>query len=84
MLLGNIGIVASAGSLILGFGGHSAGGNGTQVVELVVGLLAIVFVSRSAVVDRWLTAAAGRFLGRRGDLPQRDLAACCSSAARTR
>ncbi|MGH9087328.1 MAG: TrkA C-terminal domain-containing protein [Acidimicrobiales bacterium] len=73
MLLGNIGIVASAGSLILGFSRRSTGTAWTQVVELVAGMLALVFVSRSRVVDRCLTGAAARLLRRHSNFPQRDL-----------
>lgn len=73
MLLGNIGLVASAGSLILGFSRGSTGTAWTEVAELVGGLLVLVFVSRSRVVDRWLTGAAAHVLGRYSTLPQRDL-----------
>lgn len=74
MLLGNAGIVASAGSLILGFrGGASGGQQWVRILELVVGLLGLVLLSRSQRVDRWLTGAIGRLLRRFGDLPQRDL-----------
>lgn len=72
MLLGNVGLVASAGSLILGFN-HGAGTDGMRGIELVVGLLALVWLSRSSLVDRWLTGAAGRLLQRHSELPQRDL-----------
>lgn len=73
MLLGNVGIVASAGSLIIGFSGTHASHDVSRIIELVVGLLAIVFVSRSPTVDRWLTGAARRFLSRHTELTDRDL-----------
>lgn len=73
MLLGNAGLVASAGSLILGFSHGSTGTTWTQIIELVVGLLALVFLSRSSAVDRWLTRAAAHLFSRYSDLPQRDL-----------
>lgn len=73
MLLGNVGLVASAGSLILGFSRGGTGSPSSQVIELVVGLVALVALSRSTRVDRWLTGAAARLLGRYGNLPTRDL-----------
>lgn len=73
MLLGNVGLVASAGSLILGFNGGGVGKDWARVVELGAGLLAIVAVSRSAVVDRWLTALASRVLRRYTEPFVRDL-----------
>lgn len=73
MLLGNAGIVASAGSLILGFRGGNVGRQWEQVLELVAGLLALVFLSRSRWVDRRLTAVIARLLHDHTDLPRRDL-----------
>ncbi|MGH8981535.1 MAG: TrkA C-terminal domain-containing protein [Acidimicrobiales bacterium] len=73
MLLGNVGIVASAGSLIIGFSGTHASHDTARIIELVVGLLALVFVSRSPLVDRWLTGGARRFLRRHTELTERDL-----------
>ena len=73
MLLGNAGIVASAGSLILGFRGGALGREWQQVLELGVGLLALIFVSRSRWVDRRLTELIGRFLHDHTDLSGRDL-----------
>lgn len=73
MLLGNVGLVASAGSLILGFTGGGVGHDWSRVLELVLGLVALVLVSRSKVVDRWLTGAAAYVLRRHSDLPERDL-----------
>lgn len=72
MLAGNAGIVAAASSLILGF--RSGGGqNWPQVLELVLGLLALVTLSRSAYVDRELTALTRRALRRWTDVEQRDI-----------
>ncbi len=73
MLLGNAGIVASAGSLILGFRGGGFGRQWQQVLELGLGLLACVVLSRSEVVDRYLTRLIGRFLHDYTDLSGRDL-----------
>jgi hypothetical protein len=71
MLLGNAGIVAAAGSLIIGFRG--SGSDAWRVLELAIGLLCIVAVSRSRWVDRHLTRGIGRALRRFTDLPARDL-----------
>ncbi len=73
MLVGNAGLVASAGTLILGFSGHSAVNDWRQVLELVLGLLALVLLSRSSRVDRRLTALVRHFVHRYSDLPSRDL-----------
>src|SRR3954462_15436638 len=53
MLLGNAGLVAAAGSLIIGFRG--AGSDALRVAELVVILLCFVVLSRSRWVDRGMT-----------------------------
>jgi hypothetical protein len=74
MLLGNAGIVGAASTAILGFQGRAFGHAGWRVAELGVGLLALVFVSRSRWVDRKLTEVTSRVLRRHTDLPVRDLA----------
>lgn len=73
MLLGSGGVVAGAGSLILGFRGGGLGSNGYRLAELVVGLFVLVTLSRSRVVDRRLTAAIRVLLKRYTDIEQRDL-----------
>jgi hypothetical protein len=73
MLLGNAGLVAAASSLIIGFRGGSAGQVSLRVVELMAGMLRLVFVSRSRRVDRWLTTMIGRFVRRHTSLGRRDL-----------
>jgi hypothetical protein len=73
MLLGNVGLVAVAGTLILGFRGGAAGPEWSRIVGLVVGLLLLVFVTRSAWIDRRLTQATSRLLARFTTLPQRDV-----------
>ncbi len=74
MLLGNAGIVAAASSTILGFRNAGFGREWWRVLELVGGLLALVFISRSRWVDRRLTAAIGRLVGRYTDWSDRDVA----------
>ena len=73
MLLGNAGIVAAATSTILGFKGGSWGHDWWRILELVLGLLALLAISRSAWVDRRLNALISRLLRRYTDLPHRDL-----------
>lgn len=73
MLLGNAGLVAAASTLILGFRGGSAGQLSLRVVELVAGMLLVVFVSRSRRVDRVLTDVIARFVNRHTTLVRRDL-----------
>lgn len=73
MLLGNAGIVASAGSLILGFRSGGFGKEWEQVLELGLGVLALIFVSRSQAVDTRLTRFIGHLLHEHTDLSGRDL-----------
>lgn len=73
MFLGNAGIVAGAGTLIIGFRHGGAGGPGGQVLELGLGLLALLYLSKNRWVDRRLTALISRALRRFTDLPTRDL-----------
>lgn len=72
MLVGNIGFVAAASSLILSFRGGAKGDSWLRVVELAVGLILLVFLSRSPRVNRWLTSLIGRALRRWTDLEGRD------------
>ncbi len=72
MLVGNIGFVAAASSLILGFRGGAAGASWMRVFELAAGLILLVFLSRSPQVNRWLTRLIGRALRRWTDLAGRD------------
>ena len=64
MLLGNAGIVASAGTLIIGFGSGGSGPAFGKVAELALGLFALLYASRSRYVDRWLTTVASRAVHR--------------------
>lgn len=73
MLIGNVGIVASAGTLILGFNHGGAGTNGITAGELVVGLFALVYLSRSRWVDRRLTRVILKGLRRYTTLLRRDV-----------
>lgn len=73
MLLGNAGIVATASSVILGLRSGGWGAEGWRGLEMVLGVLALVFLSRSQWVDVRLTRLIGRMLRRYTDLPTRDL-----------
>jgi TrkA-C domain len=73
MLLGSAGVVAAASTAILGFRSAGFGHTWWRVLELAVGLFALVWLSRSPRVDRTLTAAIRRGLGRWTGLPTRDL-----------
>lgn len=73
MLLGNAGIVAGAGSLIIGF----RGGGSTQwksAAELLAGLAGLLLLARSSWVDRRLTRTIRRVLIRHTDVHTRDIA----------
>ncbi|HEX7355526.1 MAG TPA: TrkA C-terminal domain-containing protein [Mycobacteriales bacterium] len=74
MLLGNAGIVAAASTTILGFRGGGIGHQGWRVLELVAGLVALLYLSRSRWVDQRLTRLIKRAIDRYTDLPTRDLA----------
>ncbi|CAM4406132.1 hypothetical protein MB901379_04759 [Mycobacterium basiliense] len=74
MLVGNIGFVAVASSLILGFRGDAVGASWMRVFVLAAGLLLLVYLSRSPWVNRWLTALIGRALRRWTDMAGRDSA----------
>lgn len=71
MLLGNAGVVASAGTLIIGFSSHGTGPALYKVGELALGLFALVHVSRSRWIDRRLTRFAARVLRRFTTIPAR-------------
>src|SRR4051812_33403842 len=71
MLLGNAGIVAAAGSVIIGFRG--SGSDALRVGELVVILLCFVVLSRSRWVDRRMTRTIAKVLSRWTTLPDRDV-----------
>lgn len=74
MLLGHAGLVAGAGSLILGFRSAGAGHNVYRVLLLVAGLAGLLLVSRSSWVDRRLTRLISHVLRRYTDVPVRDVA----------
>lgn len=75
MLLGSAGVVAAVSTTILGLQGGGIGRAWWRVLELVLGVLALVFLSRSRRIDRWLTSVISRLLRRYTTLPTRDLAA---------
>lgn len=72
MLVGNAGLVAAASSLIIGFRGGGPGRDWVRVLELVGGLLVLVYLSRSPWIDRRLTAAIAAILRRFTELPAQD------------
>lgn len=72
MLFGSAGLVAVVSTAILGLG--RAGGYGVwRIVELVLGLLALLLISRNRWVDRHLTRAISWALRRFTKLPTRDV-----------
>jgi hypothetical protein len=73
MLLGSAGLVAVVSTAILGLGHGSSDTQGWRILELVLGLLSLVWLSRNRWVDRWLTRAITWMLGRFTDLPTRDI-----------
>lgn len=74
MLLGSAGLVAVVSTAIVGLS-HSGGGHrGWRIIELVVGLVALVFISRSTWLDRRLTAGISWILRRFTALQVRDVA----------
>lgn len=73
MLTGNVGIVSALASLLLAFlrqGGES--GWPLKLATLFAGLAAIIIISNSAWVDRWLGVVISRLLSRLTDLDVRD------------
>lgn len=72
MLAGNAGLVAAASTLILGFRGDGHGRDWVRILELVGGLILLVYLSRAAWVDRRLTGLIARLLRRFTDLPVQD------------
>lgn len=72
MLIGSAGVVAAAGSLIIGFRRGAVGPGAVRLAVLAAGLVALVWVSRNERVDRWLTAWIGRLLRRFTDVEVRD------------
>ena len=74
MLLGNAGLVAAASTTILGFRSGGLGQQWSRVLELVVGLFALVQLSRSRWVDQRLTKLIGRMLRRFTNIEGYDVA----------
>jgi hypothetical protein len=74
MLLGSAGTVAVISTLILGFGSRGGGRAWWRILELVVGLMALVYLSRSRWVDRRLTNVIRALLRRFTTIEARDLA----------
>lgn len=74
MLLGNVGIITSMSSLIVGFVNvpQDEIGRAARLALLGVGALVLLLLARSRLVDRWLSRAIDRALARWTDLDVRD------------
>lgn len=74
MLVGSAGLVTAMATLILSFANAGREQTLERLGVLIVVLGALVVISRSRLVDRWLSRAIGRGLARWTDLTDRDLA----------
>lgn len=74
MLIGSAGLVTAIATLILSFANAEREQTFERLGLLIVALGALVLISRSRFVDRWLSQAIGRGLARWSDIPGRDLA----------
>jgi TrkA family protein len=81
MLLGSAGTVAVITTLILGLNHHGSGRPWWRILELVIGLLALVYISRSRWVDRRLTSLIRSMLRRFTSIQIGDLASLLDLAA---
>jgi hypothetical protein len=73
MLVGNAGIVALVGSLILSFAGSSTSNDALiRLGLIIVGLMAIFALSRIRPLERRLTVLVGKVLARWTDIDVRD------------
>lgn len=73
MLLGSAGVVSVIATVVLSFAGTSGGQAATRLAALLGGLLVLLLLSRSSLVDRWLSVVIRRALRRWTDLDVRDL-----------
>jgi len=74
MLLGSAGLVTTIATLILTFANADRGQAFSRLGVLIVVLAGVLWLSRSARVDRWLSALIGRVLRRYTDLEATDYA----------
>ena len=72
MIVGSAGIVTAVATLMLSFVGTSSSQAETRVLVLGIGLIAILLLSRSRLVDRWLSRLIAKGLRRWTDLETRD------------
>jgi TrkA-C domain len=73
MLLGNIGLVAASGTLIVSLVGIEGGeGSTTKLFVLIFGLVILYFVATSKLVDRIMCGIISRALRRYTELETRD------------
>jgi Trk K+ transport system NAD-binding subunit len=74
MLLGSAGLVTAVATLIITFGNAERGQAFERLLVLAIALGAIYALSRSAVVDRWLSRVIASRLRRHTDVGMRDFA----------
>jgi Trk K+ transport system NAD-binding subunit len=73
MLVGSAGLVTAIATLILSFANAERAQTLERLGLLIVGLAVLLLISRSRLVDRWLSRLIGRGLARWTDLGHRDL-----------
>lgn len=74
MIVGSAGIVTAVATLMLSFAGTSSSQAETRLLVLGGGLIALLLLSRSRQVDRWLSRLIAKGLRRWTDLETRDYA----------
>ncbi len=74
MIVGSAGVVTAIASLMLSFAGATSAEAQTRLLALAAGLLAILLLSNSDRVDRWLSRAIAAALDRWTGLQARDYA----------
>ncbi|HZT67982.1 MAG TPA: TrkA C-terminal domain-containing protein [Acidimicrobiales bacterium] len=75
ILLGNAGIVTGVASLLLGFTHVGGAANGAERAGVLVGgLVLLVFLTRSRLIDRWMSRVIERALRRFTSIEVRDFA----------
>lgn len=75
MLLGNLGIVAASGTLILSLVGIEERADATRLVVLVIGLIVLYFFAMSKVIDRAMCGVISWALAKYTEIETRDFTA---------